>query len=315
MTKELYVVIATAGRPTMLNKTLDSLVACIKPEIYRGTIVIENGPPMGVEMIVHTYAESLNAKYMHVELPNKSNALNQVLSSIETGLIFFTDDDVRVEPNLLVTYAKAAEGIEQGQFYGGPTMVDYEQQPSEWLMPLLPPSARGLTMERLLSDKKNPWFLGFNWAAFAQDLRAVGGFDPMLGPGSPIEVTVDDETELQRRLTAAGIVPVPLEDAVVWHYVPAARITLKWIRQRAYRHGLASGIRAAKRQGRSSLLLVVTRGFLKQCLLLTVNGVLFKKANAAQALTGIAFRIGQLHGATRKISMTEKHLVSREFAL
>ncbi|MBI1299292.1 glycosyltransferase [bacterium] len=298
MADALYVVIATAGQSTRLARTLESLAACDKPAIYRSTIVVENGPKLGAEAIVRLHEKTLSARYLHSAQANKSNALNLALETLESGLVFFTDDDVRIEAGTLADYAKAAEGLRRGQFYGGPTRVDYEQTPPEWLIPLFPPSARGLDAARL-SNTEKLWFLGFNWAAFVEDLKMVNGFDSMLGPGSPINVTVDDETEMQRRLIAAGVQPRAVFGSVVWHYVPKERSTLKWMLQRAYRHGLASGVRGTEKQNSTLFRLIVIRGFVKQFFLLAVNGLFLKKFETADALVGIWFRTGQIRSSLR----------------
>ena len=50
----------------------------------------------------------------------------------------------------------------------------------------------------------SPVFLGANWAAFARDLKEVGGFDPWFGPGSATGSTGQEQT-MQRRLLGAGL--------------------------------------------------------------------------------------------------------------
>jgi hypothetical protein len=83
-------------------------------------------------------------------------------------------------------------------------------------------------------------FLGFNWAAFAKDIRAAGGFDPDRGPGSPTGST-GQETDMQRRLLAAGLGGIYVPDAKVWHYIAADRSTAAWALERNYRQGVEHG--------------------------------------------------------------------------
>ena len=148
MARALTTVIATNGRPDLLRRTLESLAACMKPTLYRGTIIVENGVKAGAEEVVGSCHPGLNARYLYDNRGNKCHALNTALEQVEEGLIFFTDDDVRIHPNTLCVYAEEAAGVEAGQFYGGPTGVDYEREPAEWLRPYLPASARGLQLEK-----------------------------------------------------------------------------------------------------------------------------------------------------------------------
>ena len=143
MAQNLVVVIPTAGRQALLHRTLASLAECRKPAIYRETIVIENGPKGEAENIVRGFDATLHTHYMYVSRGNKSYAINKVLEFLEDCLIFFTDDDVRIDPNTLCAYATAAEGHQSGYFYGGPLAVDYESKPPVWLIQYLPNSARG----------------------------------------------------------------------------------------------------------------------------------------------------------------------------
>lgn len=255
MASHLIVVIPTAGRPELLRRTLDSLSRCRKPSIYRETVVIENGPKNGVEDVVKGYQTNLRARYVYETLGNKSHALNQVLECTKDCLIFFTDDDVRIHPETLCAYTEAATGIDGGQFYGGHTGVDYEQDPPEWLKPYLPHSAKGLNLgpdRKFIQEELKP-FLGCNWAAFANDLVCLGGFNPDLGPGSPIKST-GQELDMHLRLFEHGIQQVNVPKAMVWHYVPTGRCSPRWTIHRAYRQGVASGYFYGTREGPPKVL-------------------------------------------------------------
>lgn len=167
----MYVVIATADRQDLLRRTLESLATCRKPDSYRGTIVVENGPKGGAEEVVGEYESPLGAEYMYVSVGNKSLALNAVLEHVDDCLMVFADDDVRLHPDTLCAYAEAAQSDPCDRFYGGPTGVDYELAPPNWILEYLPPSAKGWRAEPGTTLTTEPDFLGFNWAAFARDLR------------------------------------------------------------------------------------------------------------------------------------------------
>jgi GT2 family glycosyltransferase len=76
-------------------------------------------------------------------------------------------------------------------------------------------------------------------AAFRTDLlRALGGFDEVLGPraGSPM---VNDDVDLCHRCMGAGGRIVYVPDALVTHDVPAERLTFRYLLRRAYAQGRA----------------------------------------------------------------------------
>jgi succinoglycan biosynthesis protein ExoM len=237
--RELVVLIATTGRPTLLERTLRSLAECRKPTAYRKTVVVENGGKHRVEDIVAGFTVDLRARYLYSPEPNKSAALNAAIETLDEPLILFTDDDVRCDRELLCAYADAADGIEGGVFFGGPMGVDYEEPPEPWLVPYLPASGTGWAPNQ--RSGANLLFMGINWAGFAGDIRDAGLFDVERGPGGRSGAT-GQEMAMQTALREAGGAARYLPDARVWHYVPVERCSPEWVLQRAYRSGMSMGI-------------------------------------------------------------------------
>lgn len=236
---DLVVLIATHGRDALLARTLESVAACRLPDSFRAVVVVENGGRAGAEQVVRDAPPALNAQYLFEPQGNKSRALNTALASSGDELVVFLDDDVRVPEGLLEFYANAAEAEGRQAFFGGPVEADYEAPPPGWLVPFLPPSARGWRPPDAAALNAKPFFLGFNWAAFAPALREIGGFDERLGPGSI--VGIGDESDVQRRLGAAGYRAVSVPDAIVHHWVPRTRCSPEWTLARVYRSGVRTG--------------------------------------------------------------------------
>ena len=239
----LSVLIPTHGRPALLGRTLASLAECIIPEGYVETVVVESGPKSGAEGTVAAASSKwphLKLRYLHVSRANKSHALNEALKTIADGLVVFFDDDVRMEPGVLEAYAEAATVHPESAFFGGSFGCDYEERPPDWLLPLLPFSARGV---QLPTSERPPEYLGFNWAAYVSDIKAAGGFNPGFGPGSPTSAA-GQESNMQRRLREAGGLEVDVPKAFVWHFVPLSRCSPRWAVKRAFRTGLTYGGRA-----------------------------------------------------------------------
>ena len=109
--------------------------------------------------------------------------------------------------------------------------------PPSWLLASLPLSARGFDAD---DAAHVPFFLGFNWAAFAGDVRAAGGFDPEFGPGAASGAR-GQESEAQKALRAIGVQPRFVPNARVWHYVPHERCSFAWAVRRKYAVGLMLG--------------------------------------------------------------------------
>ena len=84
MAQSLWVLIAAAGKPALLSRTLRSLATCHKPATYRGAVIIENGPPCGIAEAVRSFPREERLRHLFVREANKSHALN-------CGLVQFND--------------------------------------------------------------------------------------------------------------------------------------------------------------------------------------------------------------------------------
>jgi glycosyltransferase involved in cell wall biosynthesis len=262
MADSLWVLIAAAGKPDLLDRTLSSLAAATKPSSYRGTLVVENGKRCGIEQVVRGFAREHRIQHLYVPEPNKSHALNYGLMRLDDSLVFMTDDDVRLDSQVLVAYADAARGFRNGQFYGGEVQIDAEHGlPPAWMRryyPLTIVEPWSLPHETR-TVVANHTFMGTNWAAFAHDLRAIGGFDTRLGPGGTT-TAAGQETEAQRRLLADGAQAVYVPNAIAWHYLHREFLDPEWLLKRTYRHALEWGIRRTR--GHASPALTIVRAAL-----------------------------------------------------
>lgn len=245
----MQVLLATHGRPKLLEQSLLSIVRAIQFVGGGRIVLVENGGNWGASEIVKRLepGQSVEIRLLHAEVANKSLALNHGLKFCDDGLIFLTDDDVEINVNALAQYRNAAEARGLGYFYGGPTHASFESPPPDWLMDFLPDSAKGLTFAKEKSSlPRVKFFLGFNWAAHREDLIAAGGFNSAFGPGSWTGAT-GQETEMQTQLRQNGAVGIIVHDALVTHEVPIERSTPEWVAKRAFRTGVEGGIRRMRR--------------------------------------------------------------------
>ena len=199
---------------------------------------------MGAETVVANAPSSLRVRYIHIEQGNKNLALNTAIRDLgDNCLLFFSDDDVRYAPDVLVRYHDAAIERGRGWFFGGPFGVDRDTPPPAWLDKYLPPSARGWEPDSANVDLEHAILIGFNWAAFVGDIRRAGWFDPIFGPGSAAGAP-GDEKDMQLRLKRHGAQAHFVEDARVWHYVPVERCTVDWALHRNYRNAITKQLLA-----------------------------------------------------------------------
>lgn len=239
----MIIVIPTCQRGELLERTLQCLVGADLPDTLKRVYVVENGKKEQAETKIAPFRKHLPLEYRYTPVGSKSAALNLVLGECSGEFVVFFDDDVRIDPGCVRAYAAAAAGKSGGEFYAGRCEVDYDVPPPEWLKPYLPYSAKGWSYGSEVRELKEPLALGFNWAAFADDLKRAGNFNADIGPGRLI--SVGEETDLQKIMFSQGVKGIYLPDAVVWHHVPADRCSLDWTLERNRRMGLLVGRKLA----------------------------------------------------------------------
>jgi GT2 family glycosyltransferase len=236
----ITICVVTHRRSQQLAQLLCELEACSLPEAYAGLIVVDNGGSPDSEEIVYGANPRLRARLLRCDSKIKSVALNKAISEIHGGLVTFIDDDAAPESQWLQAYAKAFESKAEGYYFGGATKVTYEAPPPQWLRAFLPRSAIGYSGPTQGVPEFETNFMGFNWAARVQDLKQVGGFSALFGPGTPS--MVGDESFTQHKLQRIGIRAHYLPDAVVTHSVPAKNCTEEWLLPRTEPAGFQQGL-------------------------------------------------------------------------
>lgn len=239
----MVIIIPTCQRGELLERTLQCLVDADLPDSVQRVIVVENGRKDEAEAKAARFTGRLPVEYLYTSVASKCAALNLALESCAGEFVVFFDDDVRIDPGCIRAYHDAAAGKTGGEFYAGKCNVDYDVAPPEWLKHYLPYSAKGWSYGEEIRELQEPLALGFNWAAFADDIRRAGSFNPDIGPGRMI--SIGDETDLQREMLALGIKGVYLPEALVWHHVPADRCSTEWTLERNRRMGLLVGRKLA----------------------------------------------------------------------
>lgn len=234
--------IPTHGRPTLLGRTIDSILACDAPPARQvQLIVVENGPKSDAEQVVAPKASWLTPEYRHVATASKSAALNSVLHELDECLMIFFDDDIRVEPTILQEHSVAACVSSSGGFFGGGMPV-HEEPPSEWLLNYLTFSARGWHSDAAFDAGLGGGlaFLGCSWSSLASDLRAVGGSDRRFGPGGTSGDT-GYEHATQAALRATRLEQRNAHGALACHYVLRERCSTRRALLRVYCGAITRG--------------------------------------------------------------------------
>ena len=239
---DLSVVLCTWNNSGRLAITLDSLTQCvIPPELEWEVVLVNNNCADDTDYVVRKFAERLPLVYRKEPRQGVSRARNMGVKAASGELIVFTDDDVKPCPEWIATYWSGYRERPTGYYFGGPIQSEFETpNPDAQLLCLAPASVRGLEYgQQSRNLTKHEYFIGPNWACPAEAVRAIGGFDinksldPSLG-----KFRVGGETDFMRRLKKRGLAAWYLPGALVVHFVPAHKCTLKHVAARAEAHGV-----------------------------------------------------------------------------
>jgi GT2 family glycosyltransferase len=246
------VVICTRDRTAGLEAVLRTFqpVACEPLEI----LVVDNAPsgPATRELVTRLAADDPRLRYTCEPAPGLSRARNHGMAAAKYDLIAFTDDDTRVDPGwpraiaagfaadpeaVCITGLVASSSLDTGseryfdsRYAWGEAFeprrydLDAHRHPSG-----LYPYSAGI------------FGTGANFAVRRAAVERLGGFDPLLGAGSPGRGGEDLDMFLRLILSGGRICYLP--SALVWHQ---HRADTEALGEQIYSYGYGLGAYLAK---------------------------------------------------------------------
>ncbi len=226
-------------------------------------IVVNNGPGLGVRLIV----ENLNKKGMHrviyVNEPEAgaAKARHTGVKAAKGEFFVFVDDDILVPVDWLQFLLKPFSNPKVG-CTGGKIDLQFEKQPPDWWAKQF---GRGyLSLLDHGNKTKVLAYPDFVWScnmAVRKDVfYEVGGFNPdFSGDPSKLWFTGDNECGLEMKIYEAGHKIIYEPEARIDHRIPASRLTPKYFYDRNYIEGIMDSfthVRQQKGKKRVVLLLV-----------------------------------------------------------
>jgi glycosyltransferase involved in cell wall biosynthesis len=214
------IIVCTRNRAQLLRGCLESLLADTSA-IDREVVVVDNGSTDETRDLVARYP----VRYVREERLGHSNARNAGIAAATGSLLFFTDDDVVVQPGWADALAAPFEDPSVGAA-AGRILPRWLEAPPSWLDG---PHARLLTLidfggeSRLLGAGELP--IGANMAVRRELARP---FDPALGHQRGRRHG-HDEFHFMARIRETHAIGYAA-DAVVFHCIEPERMELDWLR-------------------------------------------------------------------------------------
>lgn len=226
------VAICTWNRSGLLDQTLARMGALNVPDgVTWELLVVNNNCTDGTDAVLAKHAAALPLARLFEPKPGLSNARNCAIDHARGELIVWTDDDVLVDPNWLVEYAKAAAAYPDAGYFGGTVDPWFAADPPRWVVRNLA-ALEGPFAVRQLGPGVRPLAAGEQVfganMAFRTALLKGFRFDPALGR-TGTGMLSGEETELIARLHRDGRHGVWVGPARVEHYIPAERLTAAYV--------------------------------------------------------------------------------------
>jgi glycosyltransferase involved in cell wall biosynthesis len=239
---KISVVLCTHNRSQSLSKALDSVAASTLPgSVDWEVLVVDNNSSDQTRAVVEEFSGRYPGRFRYAfePQPGKSYALNTGIHESRGDVLAFMDDDVIVEPTWL---RNLTASLHNGEWAGagGRILPQQNFSPPRWLALDGPYGLGSMLYAHFdLGDKageldRAPF--GTNMAFQKKIFEKYGGFRTDMGPCPGSEIRNED-TELGRRLMAAGerLRYEPL--AVVYHVVQENRVRKEFFLSFWFEHG------------------------------------------------------------------------------
>lgn len=229
----LTVAICTWNRSRLLGQTLEQFrLLRVPPDVEWELLVIDNNSTDDTRQVVERFADELPLRYIFEPRTGKSYAANTAIENAKGDYIVWTDDDVLVDRDWIAEYAAAFRDWPDAGYFGGAIRPWFEGSPPDWLQRTISVIGGAYAVLPVPDDAgpigMHPLPFGANWAT-KRSLHERFPFDPALGP-RPGAKRLGEETELMRRLDAAGITGRWVPRARVRHFIPRNRQSLEYLR-------------------------------------------------------------------------------------
>jgi glycosyltransferase involved in cell wall biosynthesis len=244
----LSLIIATYNRAEQLMVTLRSVAAqCATPSLWE-CIVVDNNSKDDTHQRVTAFQEqhpNLNIHYYFEAEQGLSAARNAGIRRAEGDILAFIDDDERIVPDFIAAYIELFDTQADAMSAGGKIIAEYPTGRPRWMsryveQPIANPMDFG---EVVVPFPKGRIPGGGNMAMRREVFERIGVFDTTLGRTGK-RLLGGEESDLFERMAREDMACYYVPRAVMYHIIPAEKLTAEYFDRLAYNVGLSQRRRA-----------------------------------------------------------------------
>jgi len=259
----LDVILPTFNREALLRRTLDSLERARRPaSLDVRILVVDNASTDGTRATVRDAAPRFGGRltYLFEPIAGKPYALNAGLAATNGELVGLIDDDEEIDEGWFECIARTFVDREI-DFIGGKCLPRWGAPRPEWLgagylgvIGWVDPGPEPRTM-----DAGYPGMLmGGNAVIRRFRLEEAGGYSTALNRTGAQLLGCEDE-DMYHRLLALGARGRYVPDLVIYHHVPASRLTKRYFRRWCFWRSVSLGMIDRTRPATVAYLIGVPR--------------------------------------------------------
>lgn len=236
---ELTLVVTTYNRSALLLRALQSIERSVGVDFEAEVVVVDNNSADDTRAVFDAFASTagrLPYRYVFERKQGVSNARNAAIAVARGRYIAFMDDDQECSPHLLARMRQAFVRTGADCLGGKIAYANAENLP-RWLQPLVKDIGQiDLGEKDLDLTAAGPYLKEGNFAFLATTLRAIGGFDPLLGISAG-KLTAGEGPAVMDEVRRRGGTMWYVHDMVQYNTLLPAKLTKRYWRRHAFGGG------------------------------------------------------------------------------
>ena len=236
--RTISIIIPTFNRAKILDITLESCVNQSYPKDLFEIIVVDNNSNDDTKKVVENWKDrsEVPVKYIFEKKQGAHIARNSAAKLSESEILYFTDDDMIADKDLLINIVKPFDLDYNVAIVGGKVLPKWEFDPPEWLLKYFKNGSLSLIekTEKLIIVSYDMGIYSCHQAILRNVLFECGGFNPDIVKQKLIG---NGETGLNIKVLDAGYNFAYTDAAVTHHIIPRTRMTQKYMNYRFANQG------------------------------------------------------------------------------
>jgi glucosyl-dolichyl phosphate glucuronosyltransferase len=266
---EASIIIPTYNSVDQLARALQSIVdGTLNAQLYE-IIVVDNGSSDDTKSFVDTFIKlntAHNIRYIYEDVPGLLSGRHRGAKESYSDILVFVDQDICADPNWLSSIVETFNRLPEVHLVGGKCLPKYEKEPPKWLDYFWRYTSDGGRYMDFLSlcdfgdeekELNHQGIWGLNYSIRKKTLYECGGFNPDSFPPFYQYLQGDGESGLSFKMAEKGYKAYYNPKALVFHEVPAERMTLSYFDKRFFYQGICISyltIRTAAQTQKHNLL-------------------------------------------------------------